>query len=110
MPTSRRRPAHAIRATGAVKVAADQGKCWDTAMREIKLTDDDVVRRDAIGRLMCDFDLPIPEYDRPRRGAREFAGTEADDIYAGFLHRVGLGAPGSLGRRGVRRILGGMGR
>jgi len=33
------------------------------AFRGYLLTDDDVVRRDAISRLMCDFDLPIPEFE-----------------------------------------------
>ena len=34
------------------------------AFRGYLLTDDDLVRRDAIGRLMCDFDLPIPEFEK----------------------------------------------
>ena len=33
------------------------------AFRGYLLTDDDLVRRDAISRLMCDFDLPIPEFE-----------------------------------------------
>ncbi|CAG0997747.1 oxygen-independent coproporphyrinogen III oxidase [Burkholderiales bacterium] len=33
------------------------------ALRGYALTDDDLVRRDAIGRLMCDFDLSIPDFE-----------------------------------------------
>lgn len=33
------------------------------AFRGYALTGDDAIRRDAIGRLMCDFDLPIPEFE-----------------------------------------------
>lgn len=33
------------------------------AFRGYALSADDVIRRDAIGRLMCDFELPIPEFE-----------------------------------------------